>query len=94
MKNAKKLAGKLRSRMELPEEALPLQPILELCSDSRVLIENHAGICEYSLERIAVNVRFGQLIILGKDLYVRKMQGQVLVIQGRIEKISVERGRI
>ncbi len=93
MKRQHRWAGRLLQGMEPATETMPLQPVLELCGDRRVLIENHFGVTEYSLERISVAVRFGQLQICGCDLRLRRMQGQVLVITGRIDGISVIRGR-
>ncbi len=93
MKRQRPWTDKLLQTTELFGETPPLLPVLELCGDQRVLIENHFGISEYSLERICVEVRFGQLTIIGCDLRVRKMQGEVLVIVGTIEQIVIKRGR-
>ncbi len=73
-------------------ESLPHQPILELCSDNRIWIENHRGVREYTKEQICVAVRYGQICICGSGLHLRKMQGRMLVITGNIESISVVRG--
>ncbi len=93
MKREYRWAGKLLRGMEPTTETMPLQPVLELCGDRRVLIENHFGVTEYSLERICVEVRFGQLQICGCDLRLRRMQGHLLVITGKIDSICVKRGR-
>lgn len=93
MKREQSWASRLLQGMEVDSETVPLQPVLELCGDRRILIENHFGVSEYSLERICVEVRFGQVVICGCELHLRKMQGQVLVITGKIETISVKRGR-
>ena len=92
MKRQLSWADRLLEKIDLMEETMPNQSILELCNDERVLIENHFGVLEYSLERICVKVRIGQLVILGNNLYMRKMQGQVLVICGRIKQIEIKRG--
>lgn len=78
------------SRM-LDSETLPLQPILELCGERRVLIENHGGVTEYGPEKICVSVRYGQVEICGKGLRLCRMQGPQLVILGRIDVITVIR---
>lgn len=93
MKREQSWTNRLLQGMELGGESMPLQPVLELCGDRRVLIENHFGVSEYSLERIRVEVRFGQIMICGSNLQLRKMQGQMLVIAGKIDTICVKRGR-
>ena len=73
-------------------QALQLQPILELGGDKRIWIENHGGVKDYSPNHICVTVRYGQIMIYGVDLCMRKMQGQILVITGRIDRIELMRG--
>lgn len=92
MKRQRSWADRLLQGLDLQEEAVPGHSILELCGDHRVLIENHFGVLEYSLEKIRVKVRFGQIMIHGCDLRMRKIQGQVLVICGTIYQIEVKRG--
>lgn len=92
MKRRKSWTQQLVERMEEQGESMPLQPILELCGDRRVWIENHYGVKEYSLERIAVAVRYGQIVICGEGLRVNRMQGQMLVITGKIESIAILKG--
>ena len=82
----------LLDRADLVEESLPRQPLVELLSDSRVLIENHCGVTEYGTERICVRMRFGFVSITGCGLHLGQMSRQRLVIIGRIHAIEVQRG--
>lgn len=84
---------RVMAHMRQFKDAIPLQPIMELCGDRRILVENHQGIKRYSPEQIAISVRFGQITICGTGLHINKMEGQMLVITGLIESIFVERGR-
>ena len=77
---------------DLGEESLPRQPLVELLSDSRVLIENHCGVTEYGTERICVRMRFGFVSITGCALHLGQISRQRLVIIGRIHAIEVQRG--
>ena len=54
---------RLAEGADLPGEAMPGQPLVELAGDRRVLIENHNGVTEYGRERISVRVRYGQLVV-------------------------------
>ncbi len=78
---------------DLPGESLPGEPVLELYGQGRVLLENHGGILEYGPDRIRIKVKFGSICVYGCDLHLCRMQGQQLVIMGKIEGISLERGK-
>ncbi len=78
--------------MDMPGECLPGQPLLELYGEDRVLVENHLGITEYGSERIRVRVRYGGLCITGRCLHLCRMQNRQLVIMGKIQTISLDRG--
>ncbi len=85
---------RLAERADLPGEGLPRQPLLELLGDGRVLIENHQGILEYGSCRIQVRVSYGSLQICGENLQLCRMQGNLLVISGKIQEILLVRGRV
>lgn len=72
-------------------DSVPLQPILELCCDRRVLIENHRGVTVYEPECIQIRVKFGEIAVCGQNLQICRMQAQQLVIQGHIGEIRVIR---
>lgn len=71
--------------------ALPGSPILELAGDRRILIEHHFGVKEYGRERITVNMKYGQVVILGTELEILRMTKDQLVICGRVSGISLQR---
>lgn len=79
-------------RLDLMDEAMPRQPIVEICGDGRVIVENHGGVMEYSGEVIRIRVRYGSILIGGEDLLLRKMCGQQLVITGKIGAVTLDRG--
>lgn len=70
---------------------LPGQPLAELVGDWRVLIENHAGVTEYSPQRVCVRVRYGTLCICGNDLELVCMTSQQLAVVGQIDGIQIRR---
>lgn len=87
MKGSKLLSGKWLEHVD----TVPLQPILELFADRRILIENHRGVSVYEPECIQIRVSFGELAIEGEHLQICRMQNHQLVIRGRIEGIRVLR---
>lgn len=93
MKQRSKWKQQIAAAWPLGDETLPLQPILELCGERRVLIENHRGVTQYAADKICVSVRYGQLEICGAGLRLCRMAGPQLVVLGRIDTISVVRGK-
>ena len=88
------LLSRLTADLELPGEILPGQSLVELAGDSRVLIENHRGVTEYSRCRIGATVSFGQVLVCGENLELARMTQRQLVITGKVEGVTlVRRGK-
>lgn len=81
-------------RMALEEEPTPVQSVVELLGDNRVLIENHKGVKQYSAEMIQIGVSFGCIAVFGCNLRLRLMTAEKLVIMGQIRKIEVLQGGV
>jgi len=81
----------LWERLDLPGECLPGQVLVEIAGDSRVLIEQHRGVREYSREKIGVRVRYGLVQVCGSGLELRCMTREQLVISGRIDSVTLKR---
>lgn len=82
----------LADRAELEAEPMPAQPIIEVAGDSRVLVENHGGVRAYNSQKILINVRFGMVCVCGCGLELIRMTKDQLVIRGRIDSVSLQRG--
>lgn len=85
------LLSRLTEDLELPGEVLPGQSLVELAGDSRVLIENHQGVTEYSRCRIGATVSFGRVLVCGEGLELARMTQRQLVITGRVEGVTLVR---
>lgn len=85
------MAYRWMDRLDLPDEPGPLQPLMEIIGWNRVLLEHHCGVTEYTTERICVKVRYGSVRICGKDLSLRRMTKDQLIICGCIEELYLER---
>lgn len=92
-----KQRGKLLERVvlgaDLPGEALPGMPLVEIVGEERVLIENHRGVVAYGCKEICVKVRYGHLCVCGMGLELARMTKHQLVITGRVDSVSLCRGR-
>ena len=82
---------KLADQADLSGEPLPGVPIVEIAGDSRVLIERHCGMTEYSQERICVSVRYGCVYICGCNLRLTRMSQDQLIISGKINSVQIQR---
>lgn len=85
----KDVLQRLAERADLPGEPFPGQSLAEIAGDSRVLIENHRGVSEYTQQRICVKVSYGQLCICGCGLELSQMTRDQLVISGRIDAVTL-----
>lgn len=93
MKQRKNILERAALAVDLPGEPLPKLPLVELAGECRVLIENHHGVTEYGSDEIRVKVTYGQLCICGTGLELAKMTKEQLVITGRIDGVTLLRGR-
>lgn len=91
MRKDQSFLERMAQRADLPEEPLPMQPIVEIAGDTRVLVENHRGVYEYTPERVGVHVRFGRLQVCGCNLHLTHMSKVRLIICGRIQGVTILR---
>ena len=89
MERRKGFLDRLAERADLPGEAMPGQPLLELVGDRRVLVENHRGVTQYSKERIGIRLSYGEVAVCGCGLELVRMSKEQLIIVGRIDGISL-----
>lgn len=92
MKQQGRLLERLILGAQLPSEALPGQSLVEIVGQCRVLIENHQGVTVYGCKEIHIKVRFGEIIICGENLELANMTKHQLVIVGRIDSATLQRG--
>lgn len=81
---------RLAEGADLPGEALPGLPLVEIAGNSRVLIEYHKGIFEYLPQCIGVRVNFGRILVTGEGLLLKHISRERLVISGDIHCVQLE----
>lgn len=91
MRQEKNVWEYLSRQVDLPDEAFPCQPLIEIIGNQRILIEHHHGVREYGSEKICVNVSYGVIQICGSCLHLRCMTKHKLVISGSIQSITLHR---
>ena len=88
----KHLLEQLTRAADLPDEAIPGLPLVEIAGDRRVLIEHHLGVTQYSSCQICIKVKFGHICVSGQCLVMTRMVADQLIITGRIDNVSIFRG--
>lgn len=84
---------RMADKSGLDEEVLPMMPLVEIAGDSRVLIEGHKGVSEYSRNKICVKVKYGHISVCGCCLELSRMSREQLMISGRIDSVELCRRR-
>ena len=82
---------KILGTASIDDEPYPGLPLVEIAGDSRVLIEHHSGVTEYSMEKIRIKVKFGHICVCGSELVLARMIRGQLIISGKIESVHLDR---
>ena len=75
---------------ELPKEVVLDLPRLTLAGNLQLLVENHRGVIAYKEEELRIGVSNGELVIRGRDLQIKNLFTEELLIKGVIEKLEYE----
>ncbi len=86
------ILDKVAIAVDLPGEAIPGQPLIEIAGERRVLIENHRGVVRYGEGEICLRVSYGFVKVVGCGLRLLRMTRQQVIICGRIDGIELCRG--
>ena len=89
MKHTRKWLEKTAGRLDLPGEIVAGLPKVELTGFSRLSVEGHRGIVEYSPEAVAVRVKTGTVRVEGSELSIALMNHDFLVLAGRISAVHL-----
>lgn len=88
----KGLSERLTNFLELPGELTEGVTRLTLTGAERVLIENYKGLLDYTGDSVEVSGGRLRLRVRGKDLLLRSMNGEELLVTGHIFGVEVEGG--
>ena len=76
--------------MHMANSTLNKKPLIEICGQKRILLENHQGIVSYNHNEIQVKVCYGMICISGANLKLSGMSQDKLVINGEILKVQLQ----
>ena len=90
MKGNREWAASLADKLDLPGELLPGTGCVTLSGDRRALIEGQKGILAYSPECVVLRLGRQKLSLLGRDLTIRALCGDRMLICGKIQRAELE----
>ncbi len=73
---------------ELPKEIMLNLPKLSLIGNNQMLVENHKGIIEYTPQRIRLNSTIGVIRVQGKDMNLKNIAADDIMVTGSIKAIE------
>lgn len=73
--------------LEIPEDTLLNLPKITMIGNTKVLIENHMGVIEYTPQKLRIGVSFGEVVIIGREFFLKNILSDELSLKGRIESI-------
>ena len=89
--NKKHIFERMANVTDLNTEPVPGKPLVEIVSDTSVLIENHCGVISYSTDTVTVKTKHGCIIVEGEQLILKKMSCEQLKISGSIHTVELKR---
>ena len=88
MKKTDKLKKNIADALELPQDIVLDLPKITMVGNLQLYVENHKGIIEYTSNQIRIYTKIGILRILGKDLLLKNIVLEEIVIVGEINQVE------
>ena len=85
----KRLGHMFKDVLDVPEEVALDLPKVTLIGNSRLDIENHQGIIHYDKTEMKLKVNQGYLVAKGKQLILRNISQEEVMIEGEILQIGI-----
>ena len=77
----------LSQHMELPQDVIMDLPRITMIGQIHIYIENHRGLLSFSDEEIRLLLKQGQMIVKGKNLVIKTILPEEILLEGKIEKV-------
>lgn len=88
MKKSDEIKKSIGDLLELPQDLVLDLPKITMIGNLQIYIENHKGILEYSTTRVRIFTKCGVLRIIGKDLLLRRIVREEIVLVGEITQVE------
>ncbi|MCD8158696.1 MAG: YabP/YqfC family sporulation protein [Clostridiales bacterium] len=86
------LGRKISDGLEMPREALDDTPLMTVCGNGEIIVENFKRILSFSENRVVVAVKKGCCNIGGENLKLEYIKRDIVKVRGRIYQISLSEG--
>jgi sporulation protein YqfC len=74
--------------LEIPGDIILDLPKITLMGGLQLVVENHRGILKYGAEEIHINTSEGELIVKGRELRLRSILPEEILVEGKIKSIA------
>jgi sporulation protein YqfC len=75
--------------LELPKELVMGLPRITVLGDIQMIVENHRGIIEYTMEKVRIGTSIGELWVTGTGLVLRTIFPEEISVDGKIRSITL-----
>ena len=82
------LKRRITTALELPKDIMLDLPCINAVGDEELVISNHKGIAGYTREQARVKTSIGEVAVWGKQLVLKEISKEIIVIVGKIEGIG------
>ncbi len=79
---------KVAKMLEIPNEVVSDRPRITTVGKREVFVENYKGILEFSNEIVRINSNYGIITITGKNMKIREITSEDMIICGNIKNID------
>lgn len=87
--NSKRLEKMLARYFELPRDLVLNLPRITIIGNEQLVVENHRGIIEYTLQQVRISTSLGEVRIEGENLTLRNIFPEEIAVEGKIREIHL-----
>ncbi|HHU48393.1 MAG: sporulation protein YqfC [Caldicoprobacterales bacterium] len=87
-KRLERMKSTVTDIFELPREIMMNLPKITMVGSNQMLVENHKGVIEYTPQRIRVNSSIGVIRVQGKDMNLKNIAADDIMITGEVKMIE------
>lgn len=87
-KDSLTLREKVAKLLEIPGEVVSDRPKITTIGRKEVFVENYRGILEFTNEIVRINSNYGVITITGKNMKIREITSEDIIIFGDIDNID------
>lgn len=87
-KDSVTMREKVAKLLELPKDVISDRPKITTVGGKEVFVENYSSIIEFTGERVRINTKYGIITITGKNMKIREITSEDIIIFGSIDNID------